>query len=278
VHEDFEKCLRDACMWASTVGKSYYIIQDDMGGCVISEHLPEKSLWNNSRYRVMEVTPQFGAVQMKAWEKESIAKAKPVVRSRSHEECDECQLQEVEPPQCSGHAPGPTSCKDFKPWTAWRKGVMAEKARKKRAEANQPDDLGDLEEIHPDDFDRWMKVAELGWRMAEKADIHNLLWLEPHPTPYGDRPVCIANTKMSRVRVVIRYRALGHDHRPGKWREEPVPYSRVVDGLIDALATLRFEKGTQQWDWAKDDLADAASFLVNVLGLYDADVSVSAAS
>jgi len=33
---------------------------------------------------------------------------------RSHEECEYCVLQEVEPPRCEGHNAGETSCKNFK--------------------------------------------------------------------------------------------------------------------------------------------------------------------
>jgi hypothetical protein len=32
---------------------------------------------------------------------------------RSHEECDECALQEIEPPRCRGHVPGPSACRMF---------------------------------------------------------------------------------------------------------------------------------------------------------------------
>ena len=35
--------------------------------------------------------------------------------NRTHEECCECSLENVSPPQCMGHVAGPTSCKSFKP-------------------------------------------------------------------------------------------------------------------------------------------------------------------
>ena len=33
---------------------------------------------------------------------------------RSHEECDDCVLKDIEPQQCKGHQPGPVSCRQFK--------------------------------------------------------------------------------------------------------------------------------------------------------------------
>jgi hypothetical protein len=32
---------------------------------------------------------------------------------RMHEECEFCDLQSVEPPQCEGHPEGPVSCERF---------------------------------------------------------------------------------------------------------------------------------------------------------------------
>lgn len=32
---------------------------------------------------------------------------------RTHEECDDCALQNTEPQQCPGHPAGPVSCKYF---------------------------------------------------------------------------------------------------------------------------------------------------------------------
>ena len=36
-----------------------------------------------------------------------------VICDRSHEQCCECALEQIEPIQCKGHAAGPTSCNYF---------------------------------------------------------------------------------------------------------------------------------------------------------------------
>jgi len=36
-----------------------------------------------------------------------------VVVDRSHEECADCTLEDLEPPKCKGHAAGPIVCRDF---------------------------------------------------------------------------------------------------------------------------------------------------------------------
>jgi len=35
---------------------------------------------------------------------------------RTHEECSDCLLERVNPPQCLGHVAGPTHCSSFKPF------------------------------------------------------------------------------------------------------------------------------------------------------------------
>ena len=44
--------------------------------------------------------------------------------TRRHEECYECALQDVEPPQCDGHQEGPLACSKFTARRGWELRVL----------------------------------------------------------------------------------------------------------------------------------------------------------
>ena len=41
--------------------------------------------------------------------------------NRSHEQCDQCEFEEYDPPFCKGHASGPTNCMLFFPNESYSK-------------------------------------------------------------------------------------------------------------------------------------------------------------
>ncbi len=108
-----------------------------------------------------------------------------------------------------------------------------------------PDQISDeLPNLHPDDFDYWMRVAGLVWYLARKYDVP-LKEVEPKPMPFPDRAAVTAYVKDSRLAIAVRHRHRKTDG--GDWLL-PVGWSTLVSDLVHGLAVVKFQVDNDS-DW-----------------------------
>ena len=133
--------------------------------------------------------------------------------------------------------------------------------RKEREEPVVDEDDEVLPNLHPDDFDRWMKIAGLTWYLVRQHGVR-VESIEPKARPFEDRvPVTVYVDKRSMV-IAVRWRKRASEG--GEWNEFPVPWKLLVPEIVNALGSLYFDdhgtayqrfrgEATQQaWDWLLD--------------------------